>query len=216
MKGEVTADPRPALDDEERDVDAVGIICDLLLLHYIRTHSSDVAQSLVGFAAGLSQRDQLLLREYLHAEALEKHADSNDGNEGEDNQGKLPVVGEDCHQADYDLAQRDKPAGQVGRDHALDDLSVRAQAIEQLADAHGVEERNVLSEHVPQHQCSEAATATRGGDGVKNGAEEGEHAVADIDAHKVQRELGDLPHIKLSHSRRAAGEAARSPLPCRC
>ena len=194
MKAHVTADPRPAIDDEEGHVDAVGVVGDLLLLHHVRAHGPDVAQSLVSLAARLRQRDELLLCEDLHAEALEEHADGNDGDEGEDDEGELPVVGEDGHQADDDLAQGDEPARKVGRHNALDDLRVRAETIEQLAHAHGVEEGHVLPQHVAQDKGSEAAAAAGGGDGVEHGAEEGQHAVADVDAHEVERELGHLRH----------------------
>jgi hypothetical protein len=103
--GERATDPRPALDDEEGHVDAVGVVGDLLLLHDVRADSSDVAKRFVGFAAGLCQRDELLFREDLHAEALQEHADGDDGDEREYDESELPVVGEDGDEADDDLAE---------------------------------------------------------------------------------------------------------------
>jgi hypothetical protein len=92
---------------------------------------------------------------------------------------------------DY-LTERDEPAGEVCRDNALNDLCVCAQAIQKLSHPHRVEERHVLTQHVAQHQSPQTTAAACGGDGVKNGAEEREHAVADVDAHQVKSELGDL------------------------
>mmetsp|Transcript_6267 Transcript_6267/g.9457 ORF Transcript_6267/g.9457 Transcript_6267/m.9457 type:complete len:503 (+) Transcript_6267:362-1870(+) len=186
--GEPAGDPRAALDDEVRDVDLVGIVRDLLLLHHIRAHSADVGQRLIGLGAGISESNELLLREDLHAEPLQEHAHGDDRDEREHHQRQLPVVGEDGDQPDHDLAQRDEPAGQVGSHNHLDDLRVRRQTIQQLSDAHSVEERHVLTKHVAQHERAQPAGAAGGRDGVQHRREKGEHTVRHVDAQKIKGE----------------------------
>ncbi len=148
--GEAAGDPGAALDDEVGDVDLVGVVADLLLLHHVRADGPDVGERLVGLGASVGEGDQLLFGENLHAETLQEHAHGNDRNEREHHERQLPIVGENGDQADHHLAEGNKPPGQVGRHNHLNHFRVRGQAIQQLTNSNRVEKSHILSQHITE------------------------------------------------------------------
>jgi hypothetical protein len=100
-------------------------------------------------------------------------------------------------EADDHLHRGDEPADKVGGDHGLDHLSIGRETIEELTNAHSIEEGNVLAKHVAQHQGAQAARAARGRDGVQHAGEQRQQRIGDIDG---KQDKSDPVELVLTHA----------------